>query len=103
MSAAKRKRTQEPITIELSTRERDLIVNHGYPFEEIERQIRLAGNRRRASISDDPYWWEQVIGNLCISIRDPERAEIADQLDDLAERIELEAAFRSVPRVFSQA
>lgn len=47
--------------------ERDLILRYGYPFEDIERQLKDSGDLDLMKVTDDPYWWEQVILNLRIS------------------------------------
>ena len=40
------------ITIALSRHERDLIAKHGYPFDGIEKQIELAGDKDICPITD---------------------------------------------------
>ena len=47
--------------------ERELILKYGYPFEDIERQLRESGDADLVRVVDDSYWWEQVIRNLRIS------------------------------------
>ena len=58
--------------------ERDLIVRYGYPFEDIERQLRESGEADLTRVIDVPFYWEQLIYNLRISVN--EKAEI--QRDD---------------------
>jgi hypothetical protein len=56
-----------PITIMITRAERDLILRYGYPFEDIERQLKNSGDLDLMKVTDEPYWWEQVILNLRIS------------------------------------
>ena len=58
--------------------ERDLIVRYGYPFEDIERQLRESSEADLTRVIDVPFYWEQLIYNLRISVN--EKAEI--QRDD---------------------
>jgi hypothetical protein len=56
-----------PVTIMITRGERDLIMRYGYPFEDIERQLKEAGEVDLIRVTDAPYWWEQLINNLHIS------------------------------------
>ena len=56
-----------PVTIMITRAERDLIMAYGYPFEDIERQLKEAGDVDLIRVRDNPYWWEQLINNLHIS------------------------------------
>jgi hypothetical protein len=47
--------------------ERDLILRYGYPFDDIERQLRASGDADLVRVTDSPFWWEKVILNLRIS------------------------------------
>ena len=47
--------------------ERELIHLYGYPFEDIERQLVESGDSDLVRVTDEPFWWEQVIANLHIS------------------------------------
>lgn len=58
--------------------ERDLILRYGYPFEDIERQLKEAGDVDLVRVTDEPFWWEQVIVNLHIS----EKENFEDQADE---------------------
>ena len=55
------------MTILFNRWERELILRHGYPFEDIERQLIESGDSDLVRVTDSPFWWEQVIGNLGIS------------------------------------
>lgn len=78
------------LKIMLTNRERALILKYGYPFDEIERQLRDAASKRgRVTICDDRYWWEQVVGNLCISINEDVKGRaLLDELCELCDLIE---------------
>ncbi len=82
---------KDDIAIELTRRERDLIEKYGYPFDDIERQIKEAKNTRGSvEIIDGRYWWEQVIGNLSISVNEDVRSgPLIEELCLLADEIEL--------------
>lgn len=56
-----------PVTILINRWERELILRYGYPFEDIERQLVESGDSDLARVTDEPFWWEQVIANLHIS------------------------------------
>ena len=79
------------LTIRLTSRERELILKYGYPFEGIEQQLRNSCTKRgRVEISDTAYWWEQVVGNLSISVNeDVEEVDLLEELDELCNAIEL--------------
>lgn len=78
---------ENPVTIMLSKIERDLISQHAYPFEEIEAQLDLESEADLVSVTDAPFWWEQIIVNLHISETEPERADVSTQLRLLISRI----------------
>ncbi len=80
----------KPITILLSRHERDLIAQHGYPFDDIQAQLDNAGASDLVRITDDPFWWERVIVNLHISETEPGRAAVAPALRELIDRIAAE-------------
>jgi hypothetical protein len=88
---ARKKGGEQPVTILLNRWERELILRHGYPFEDIERQLIESGDSDLVRVTDKPFWWEQVIGNLGISEKEHyegERKDVhADQLRALIERI----------------
>ena len=75
------------VTILLSRRERDLIAKYGYPFEEIEKQIKAAGDEDLLAIADSPFWWERVIVNLHISEEEPDKCDAAPEMRALINRI----------------
>ncbi len=82
---------EKPVTIMITRSERELIQRYGYPFEDIERQLKEAGDVDIMRITDSPFWWEQVIVNLHISEEENFEGqadeELADDLRALIERI----------------
>ena len=64
------------IEILLSEHERKLIAKYGYPFEALEKQLKsLANVKEEKALSDDAFWWKQVLVNLDISIQENESNE----------------------------
>jgi len=95
MQATKGSRmARDALKIKLTQRERELILKYGYPFDELETQLREALDASgRVAIRDGAYWWEQVAGNLAISINeDVEDAGLLEELDELCDAIEYELA-----------
>jgi hypothetical protein len=88
---SRKKGAEQPVTILLNRWEREMILRHGYPFEDIERQLIESGDSDLVRVTDKPFWWEQVIGNLGISEREQyeglRKDAPADQLRVLIERI----------------
>jgi hypothetical protein len=80
-----------PVTIMINRWERDLILRYGYPFEDIERQLRESGDSDLVRVTDGPYWWEQAIINLRISEEEKPEVQtdsrLAASLNELIERI----------------
>ena len=60
-------RVEKPLTIMITQWEREAILRYGYPFEDIENQLKSAGEVDLMRITHAPFWWEQVIVNLHIS------------------------------------
>jgi len=77
------------VTILINRWERELILRYGYPFEDIERQLKESGDSDLARVTDASYWWEQVIANLHISEeeRSGRRDFPAEEVRSLIERI----------------
>ena len=72
------------IKIRLTNHQCDLLLKYGYPFEEMEEQLVVDNGKRDKFISDDPYWWEQVQGNLSSSARKKNlSSDLIDELDEL--------------------
>ena len=81
------------LKLQLAARERELILQYGYPFDGIEGQLsRHVDDTESISVSDDVFWWEQVAGQLAISLNekiDPRRdAFLWDEVNEVAECVE---------------
>ena len=82
------KNHEKLVTIMITGAEREVILRYGYPFEDIENQLKDAGDLDIMRITDDPYWWEQVIVNLHISENEnAANPVIMNQLRALIDRI----------------
>lgn len=81
-------RKEEPVTIMITRGESDLILRYGYPFEDIERQLKNACDLDLRPVTDSPFWWERVIENLFISGEEnPDDDGLLTELRALIERI----------------
>ena len=81
-------RKEEPVTIMITRSENDLILRYGYPFEDIERQLKNACDLDLSPVTDSPFWWERVIENLLISGQEnPDDDGLLTELRALIERI----------------
>ncbi|MDA3797834.1 MAG: hypothetical protein PF692_02010 [Kiritimatiellae bacterium] len=79
---------EQPVTILLPKHECDLISKYGYPFEDIKHQLDNAGDIDLIRIIDQPFWWEQVVANLHISLGEQkENHHLCEKLNSLKERI----------------
>lgn len=85
------------LTLLLDSRERQLILEHGYPFDGIKRQCEALQDRDGPErIVDDAYWWEQLAGNLAITINEDVRSPaLLDELHELIDRVEALLQFGS--------
>lgn len=87
---------EKPVTILLARSERELILRYGYPFEDIELQLKRGGETDLVSITDVPFWWERVSVNLHISETENQVSDvIAGELRALIERITLALGLRA--------
>ena len=78
------------IDIELTPRERKLILRYGYPFDQIKHALLARSSSRRIErVSFDEYEVYQLIGDLCRSINHEEGGlRVQAELDELCTRIE---------------
>ena len=87
----RRRNDVDPVTIMINRWERDLIQRYGYPFEDIERQLRESGDADLARVIDVPFYWEQLIFNLRISVNEKPEIQRDDGLwksvEELIEKI----------------
>jgi len=78
------------IDIELTPRERRLLLRYGYPFDQIKQALlSVSSSKRIERLSFDEYEVERLIGDLCRSINHEEGGlRIQAELDELCTRIE---------------
>lgn len=78
------------VDIELTPRERALILRYGYPFDHIKQALQaVASSQHAETISLEGPEVDWLLGDLCISIRRMEGGrKVQAQLDALCDRIE---------------
>lgn len=79
------------ITILLSKKERDLVDQYGYPFDEISEQLKKHEHSSKPEvIVADEYWVGHLLGDLSRSINHGQIPEESTMLavNDIADRIE---------------
>ena len=78
------------IDIELTLRERTLILRYGYPFDQIKQAMLAASSSKRIeTVSLDEFEVDKLIGDLCRSINHEEGGlRVQAELDELCTRIE---------------
>ena len=82
------------IDIQLTPKERSLLLRYGYPFEQIEKALKACESSREIKIIPiDHFELERLIGDVCRSINHMKRGTTLNQLLELCDR--LEAAERS--------
>ena len=78
------------IDIELTPKERALILRYGYPFDQIKQALlAVSSSKRIETVSLDAFEVDRLIGDLCRSINHEEGGlAVQAQLDELCSRIE---------------
>ena len=78
------------IDIQLTPKERALILRYGYPFDRIKKAlVAVASSKEVETVSLDAYEVDLLIGDLCRSINHQEGGlAVQSQLDELCDRIE---------------
>lgn len=78
------------IVIELTPKERKLILRYGYPFDQIkEALLAVSSSKQIETVLLDEYEVDRLIGDLCRSINHEEGGlAVQAQLNDLCNRIE---------------
>jgi len=80
---------RETIEIQLTPKERSLLLRHGYPFERIERVLKACEASHDIEIIPmDCFELERLIGDVCRSINHMKSGVLQDQLLDLCDRLE---------------
>jgi hypothetical protein len=87
--------TRESVHVELSARDRTLILKYGYPFDRIEGAVRAKESSPSVElVSLDRLELRRLIGDLSTSIKQSENDGHQVELDDLIERLEFSASGR---------
>jgi hypothetical protein len=78
------------IAIQLTPKERALILRYGYPFDQIkEALLAVSSSKQIETVLLDEYEVDRLIGDLCRSINHEEGGlGVQAQLNDLCNRIE---------------
>ena len=78
------------LAIELTPKERALILRYGYPFDQIkEALLAVSSSKQIETVLLDEYEVDRLIGELCRSINHEEGGlAVQAQLNDLCNRIE---------------
>ncbi len=72
---------------------RELIAEYGYPFEELEVQLEeFIGVDKTMSLMIDEFYFDQLIGNLSISIKETDDLDLQEEIDALCTELEIQAA-----------
>lgn len=84
---------RDTIDIELTPRERSLLLRYGYPFAPMERALQAcSASKAIETVPMNRFELQRLIGDLSCSINDLPGGKLQDQLLELCER--LEAALR---------
>jgi hypothetical protein len=79
----------ETIDIQLTPKERTLLMRYGYPFEGIEQALNACESSRQIEIiAMDRFELEHLIGDVCRSINHMKSGRTQNQLLDLCDRLE---------------
>lgn len=77
------------VSVELSKRDRALIRKYGYPFEPVVAALDAVENLPGFAVVEvEPFWLEQLVGNLSYSCNRARNRGLAEELSDICERIE---------------
>lgn len=77
------------IEIQLTPKERSLLLRYGYPFEQIEHALKACEASNDVEIVPmDRFELERLVGDLCRSINDMNGRALQNQLLALCDRLE---------------
>lgn len=77
------------IEIELLPRERELILEYGYPFSDAKAQLKAAVSSDNISVlTISEFYLNQMIADLCYSINKRTKGRVQDELLELCDRLE---------------
>jgi len=79
----------DDVRVSISGREANLILEYGYPFPEQAELLKPLSNLEgMQEVSIGRYWLEQIIGDLCRSIKEAEHYHLQEELDSLCDALE---------------
>jgi len=85
--------TPNQVALTLSRYDRELILRHGFPFPSIKAAIMAVPDSTDvAVVACDPSYVELLLGDLARSINDCTDDDLQEQLNELFECIECDAA-----------
>jgi len=85
---------EQPVMIETSARDRELMRMHGYPFEELKAELeKHLGRSGTIAIPITPFELDQLIGDLSRSCNDTKDEKLSHALNRLCERLEADQRF----------
>jgi len=99
--------SQEPLphgvrTLQLSARERDLLLKYGYPFaEEAQRLKDSRAVRGYHRVQIDAYWVEMMVADIVRSAKKIRSRALLDELDALCDVLETALSETSRVRLIS--
>ncbi len=74
------------IPFALSPEQRELVVKHGYPFEELAAQLKAAERQKgEVSFALNEFYFDQLLGDLARSINHSRSNALIERLNDLYE------------------
>lgn len=80
---------RETIDMELTPKERTLLMRYGYPFEGIEQALKACQSSRKIEVIPiNRFELEHLIGDVCWSINHMKIGRTLDQLMELCDRLE---------------
>jgi hypothetical protein len=83
---------QKPVQFVLSPKERQLVLKHGYPFEEFETALKACEESNEPmSFVLEPFWFEHLLGEIARSANHTSDQELNDRLSELYEYLLSEA------------
>ena len=77
------------VTVELSAKDRALILRHGFPFKNLKKALAaLAGDEAVRPVAIEPFELERLIGDLSYSTNRCADRRLQLELNDLCKRLE---------------
>ena len=81
--------SSKDLRLKLSARERLLLSEYGYPFEDFRKQLSTSSSSRATkTLNIDPFYLDKLIGNLAISMKEVDSYALIEELDALCEYLE---------------